>query len=257
MRKILLTLVTGGLILVTGFSNLVAQEEEDEGSGAVPVELYTCKYNEGKGPADLDKVIANWNKWADERQLDNYSAWTLTPFYSSPEQDFDVAWMGVSPTGAGLGAALDDWLANGGALQAEFEAVSPCDSHSMFAAMRFKNPPDRANPSRVYISFSDCKIGDGKTFADIAPALSAWSEFRSSHGSTAGMWVFFPVYGGGGEEFDFKFVASYGSLAEQGNDFDNYDSEKAGELFPAGLLDCDSSRVYIAQNRRMMADTEE
>jgi len=250
MKKTMLTLAAGGLILATGFSNLFAQDDDDD--GAVPVELYTCKYAEGKGPSDLDAVVADWNAWADEREMNDYSAWTLVPFYSSPEQDFDVAWMGVVPTGKGMGAVQDDWIANGGKLAAAFDGVTPCDSHSMFAAVQFKDPPEREDPSNVVIAFSDCKVGEGKSFTnDVAPALTAWAEYRTSQGSTAGHWVFFPVYGGGGEEFDFKFVASHGNFEEQGVDFDNYEPGKAREIFPAGLLSCDSSRVYIATTRRM------
>jgi hypothetical protein len=249
-------LVSSSLVLAAGFS--IADEHEGDGDGPAPVELYTCKYAEGKGPADLDAVVAKWNAWADGREVSDYSAWTLTPFYAGENQDFDIAWMGTAPTGQALGTALDDWIANGAEMQAAFDSVVPCDSHSMFAAIQFKEPPQRDDPSKVFISFSDCSIGEGKSFTDdLAPALTAWSEYRSGQGSTAGYWVFFPVHGGGGEEFDFKFIASFGSLAEQGTDFDNYDSGKARELLPAGLVDCDSSRVYIAHNRRMAAGDDE
>jgi hypothetical protein len=249
MKRFLLMLATGGFVFAAGLNNAVAQDDDD---GAAAVELYTCSYAEGKGPADLDKVVAKWNKWADGQGVTDYSAWTMRPFYSSSEQDFDVIWMGATQTGTAMGAAQDSWLANGGALADEFDAVTPCNAHSMMAAVQFKAPPKRENPSSVVIDFSDCKIGDGKHFStDVAPALKAWGEFLSSHGSTAGVWAFFPVYGGGGEEFDFKFVESRGNYTEQGADFDNYDPAKAREIFPYGLLDCDSSRSYIATNRRM------
>jgi hypothetical protein len=247
MNKLLLMLLAGGLVFAGGLNTAVAQDDDS----AAAVEIYTCSYADGKGAADLDKVVANWNKWADDQGLADYSAWTMTPFYSSPEQDFDVIWMGVTQTGKGMGAAQDMWLEKGGTLAGDFESVIPCDSHSMSAAVQFKAPPEREDPSSVILGFSDCTIGDGKHFStDVAPALTAWSEFRAGHGSTAGMWVFFPVHGGGGEEFDFKFVVSHGNYSEQGADFDNYDPKKAREIFPYGLLSCDSSRSYIATNRR-------
>ena len=208
------------------------------------------------GPADLDAVVDEWNAWADEREMNDYSAWTLTPWYSSPEQEFDTIWMGVTETAQTMGAAQDDWLANGGELLAKFESVNACSAHGMFAAVQFKDPPEREDPSSVVIAFRDCTINDGKSFADdVAPAIAAWSEFRSGHGSTAGMWVFFPVFGGGGEEFDYKAITSHANLAEKGADFDNYDPKKAREIF-SGLGDCDSARVYIATNRRM-AETDD
>lgn len=256
MKKTLLMLASSGLVLVLGTGNLLAQEEED--SGAAAVEIYACKYQEGMGPADLDKVTAKWNKWADDHELTDYAAWALTPFFSGPEQDFDVLWLGVTPTGAAMGAGLDTWIAHGGELAAEFDKVAACDAHGMYAAVEFKEPPKREDSSQVIISFSDCSIGEGKSFAkDVAPALTGWAEFRASHGSTAGIWALFPVYGSGGEEFDFKYVTGHGNLEEQGKDFDAWDGETARELFPMGLLECDSSRVYIARSLRKASDSDE
>ena len=255
MNKFLLTLVTGGFVFAAGLNTAVAQDEDDS---AAAVEFYTCSYADGMGPGDLDKVIAKWNKWADDQGMADYSAWTLTPFYASPEQDFDVLWMGVTATGKGMGDVQDMWLAKAGTLDDEFDSVIPCDSHSMAAAVQFKAPPEREDPSRFIIDFSDCTIGEGKRFStDVAPALTAWGEFLAGHGSTAGMWALFPVYGGGGEEFDFKYIASHGNYSEQGADFDNYDPAKAREIFPYGLLDCDSSRSYVATNIRMAESDDE
>ncbi len=256
MKRLLITLAASGFVLAAGFINVVAQEDDDDGAAAV--EIYAGSFAEGKGMADLDPLIGEWNDWADDNGLDDYSAWTLTPFYAGPEQDFDVLWLGVSETGQGLGAAQDKWLTNGGDLQAKIDSVAPCNAHGMFAALQFKDPPEREDPSSLVIAFTDCTIGDGKSFSgDVAPALAAWGEFRSGHGSTAGIWAFFPVYGGGGEEFDFKYVASHGNHAEQGADFDNYDPAKAREIFPKGTVDCDSSRSYIATNRRLAASDDE
>ncbi len=257
MKRFLITLATGGFVLAVGLNNAVAQDDDDD-DGAAAVEVYTCSYADGKGRADWDKVVAKWNAWADDEGINDYSAWNLTKFYSSPEQEFDVIWMGVTETGQAMGAAQDMWLAKGGSLQSDFDSVAPCNAHSMFAAVQFKDPPDRDDPSSVVISFSDCTVGEGKSFGlDVAPALKAWGEFRSSHGSTAGMWAFLPVYGGGGEEFDFKYVAADSNFAAKGADFDNYDPAKAREIFPSGTVDCDSSRVYVATNVRMAESDDE
>jgi len=256
MKKILLTLLSGGLVFSGGISTAIAQDDDDHAS---PLEIYTCSYADGKGAADLDKVVANWNKWADDQGMTDYSAWTMTPYFFSSEQDFDVIWLGATKTGKSMGAAQDMWIANGGTLGDEFNSVIPCDSHSMSAVMQFKAPPEPQDPpSNFVLDFSDCKIGDGKHFStDVAPALKAWSELREEQGSTAGMWVLFPVYGGGGEEFDFKFVVSHGNYSEMGADFDSYDSAKAREIFPYGMLDCDSSRSYIVTNRRRAESADE
>ena len=62
MKKISLTLLTGGLVFSGGINTAMAQDDDDS---AAAVEIYTCSYADGKGAADLDKVVAKWNKWAD------------------------------------------------------------------------------------------------------------------------------------------------------------------------------------------------
>ena len=254
MKKILIILATGGLICAAGTG--VALADSHEGGAlepASPIEMYACNFNEGKGPADLDKAVAAWNAWADRQGLDGYSAWTLVPFYSGPEQEFDALWLGGSSKAAELGRAQDLWLATGGKEIEGFNDVWNCDAHANYATLRFKAPPERENPNNVVLSFSDCSMADGMVFEDLVPSLMEWANYRQGHGSTSGMWVLFPAYGGGGEAFDFKFVASWQNLAEQGADYDQYNEsgwEKGNELF-RGKLSCDSSRVYIATNRRM------
>ena len=104
-----------------------------------------------------------------------------------------------------MGRADDDFLAHGADVAAEFNKVATCDSHSTYASVEFKSPRDREDPLLdIVLAFSDCNIADRKNFDDVAPAITAWAEDRTSQGSGAGHWVLFPAYGGGGEEFDFK-----------------------------------------------------
>jgi hypothetical protein len=169
MNRLLLSLVTSGFVFAGGLNTAVAQDDDDS---AAAVEIYTCSYADGMGAADLNEVIAKWNKWADDQGMADYSAWTLTPFYYSPEQDFDFIWLGVTATGKGMGDVQDIWLSKGGTLGDGFDSVAPCDSHSMSAAVQFKAPPKREDRSSTILDFSDCTVGDGKHFStDVAPAL--------------------------------------------------------------------------------------
>ncbi len=259
MKRILSVLVSGSLLLSLGVA--IADSHEDAADGpdpATPVELFACTYNDGKGPADLDAVSAKWNAWADKQGLDDYAAWTLVPYYSGPEQEFDFLWLGGSASAKALGRAQDTWLATGGKVMEAFNELSNCDAHANYAVLQYKTPPKRENPSNIVISFSDCNMSDGATFSDISPLLTEWSQYKSDHGSTSGMWVFFPAYGGGGEDFDFKYIQAWQNLEDQGADYDQYNEsgwQKANELF-ADKVDCDSSRVYLATNRRTAADDE-
>lgn len=249
-----LTIMIATALLAAGLAATPAIADNHGSMTAEPVELFACNFAEGKSAKDLDKVVANFNKWADSSGMNEYTAWTLVPYYATPEQDFDVLWLGHAPSAASLGKRQDQWLATGGKVQAEFDSVIPCDAHVNFASLMFKAPPQRDNPpDNVVISFSDCNMADGMNFSDdIAPALEEWATYRGEHGSTGGMWVMFPAYGGGDEDFDFKWLTGHRTLEEQGKDWDQYAEAgwaKAAELF-GGKLECDSSRVYLATNRR-------
>jgi hypothetical protein len=258
MKRFVTALAGGSLFLVIGVATSTAQEE-GQMNPATPVEVFACSYNEGKGPVDFDAVVDKFNDWADEHGVDDYSAWTLVPYYAGPAQEFDWIWLGASSSAKSLGHMQDVWLAEGGKIQQMFDDVAPCSGHGNYAALQFKAPPQRDNPSNIIISYSDCNMADGVTFNDVAPALSAWADYREGHGSTAGMWVFLPAYGPGGEEFDFKFISSWQNLEDQGADWDQYSAsgwQKNDELF-AGKVDCDASRVYLATNRRMATSDDE
>jgi len=252
MKQFLISVSVCSVMMLSGTGTATAQDEGSEGPSIFPVEVYTCNYNEGKGPADLDSWSEKWNAWADSGALEPYSAWTLTPFYFGSDQDFDFIWLGAADNAVALGRAYDKYLNDSGDLQAQFNQFASCGGHSNFATYTVKEPPDNDDSTSFVLSFSDCTIAEGKTFDDVAPALQAWSEYRTGHGSEAGMWVLFPAYGGGDADYDFKFVASHADYATLGTDYDQYGKggyAKAEELFN-GLLECNEARVYNASARR-------
>ncbi|MDX1517408.1 MAG: hypothetical protein R3288_11240, partial [Woeseiaceae bacterium] len=122
---------------------VIADEHEGDGAVATPIEIYTCNYADGKTQKDFDAVTAKFNAWADDAGMTEYSAWQLMPFYSSPTQDFDFVWLGASPSAQSMGRDQDKWFATGGKIAEEFEKVTPCHTHANFAALEFKEPPER------------------------------------------------------------------------------------------------------------------
>lgn len=260
MKKFLTMLVSGGLLLSVGTG--IADQHEGEAmepNVASPLEMFACSYNEGKGAAGLDAVIKKFNAWADKQGIKDYSAWTLVPYYAGPEQDFDVLWLGGSENAKTLGRIQDTWLATGGPVADMFNELWSCNTHAAYSVLQMKKPPKRDNPSNIVVSFSDCNPMGDTTFDDLYMPLIEWGKYRGDNGSTAGMWVFFPSFGGGGEEFDFKWVTAHQNLENLGADWDQMNEsgwQKANELF-AGKLDCDSSRSYLATSRRMAEETEE
>lgn len=261
MKKILISLLSGGFLLSTGI--VIADSHEESAGGpvgpATPIELYACKYNEGKGAADLDKVVGKWNAWADEQGLQDYSAWTLVPYYFSDEQDFDVLWFGAADKAAALGRVQDSWLATGTKEAEGFADVMTCGAHAAYSVLQMKQPPEREGDSgNLVVTFSDCNMSDGVRFEDLYMPLIEWGKYKEEHGSKAGHWVFFPSFGGGKETFDFKWVTAYENLEDLGADWDQMNEagwQKVNELF-RGKLSCDSSRTYLATARRQAASDD-
>jgi len=249
------TLISGFITALVFFAGVSTVSAQDDDMLVIPVELFTCSYNEGKGASDLDKVIDNWNAWADKEKLDDYAAWTLTPYYFGAEQEFDVIWLGAGKDAVALGKGQDSYLRNDEGLDAQFSEVISCDAHVNFASISFKAPPKGATPKNSVLTFSDCSYKEGATFAALGAAMGEWSQHLSDAGSKAGVWHWYPAYGGGGEEFSFKWLEAHENFAALGADYESYGNgrgfETYGRLF-GHLLSCDSTRAYVAQSRRFV-----
>jgi hypothetical protein len=231
----------------------LAQVSKDGMGKVVPVEIFACKYNAGKGPADLDKVVARWNKFMDDNGVDNYAAWTLTPYYFGSEQDFDVLWLGASADGNAMGSGTQLWTSKGGDIQKAYNEVVKCNGHSGMSSAMYKAPAGGNTPASGVITMMDCKLNEGHRYADIQAAEVKWAAHLTSVGSKAAYYHWFPVFGGGDAEFDYKVVFSFPDFLALGADWERNANgggrEMSRDIFD-DIDDCDDARVYIAQNRR-------
>jgi hypothetical protein len=254
MNRILITLSTTAAILAIGSSTAIAEHHED-GFKVIPVDMYACSYKDQTGPDDLDAYVKNFNKWADDKDMNDVSVWTLTPYYFGPgdNSDFDFIWMIAGKSSAALGKTHDTWLAENDGLQDEANKFANCTGHSNYASVNYKATPQGKTPEDAVLTFSDCNYDEGATFDGISVAMDAWSEHLVGQGSEAGIFHWYPVYGGGGEKFDFKWLESHRNFESMGGDFDDFGTgrgyEKRGELL-GSLITCDASRVYRGKSRR-------
>jgi len=242
--------------LITGLAFLagsVAVNAQDDGFKVIPVELFTCSYKEGKGSSDLDAAVDKWNAWADKQGEKDYAAWTLTPYYFGPEQEFDVIWLGAGTNAVALGKAQDDYLTEDAGLHAAFNEVLSCDAHVNFASLNFKPTPKGRTPDNSILTFSDCSYKEGASFDSLSAAMGDWAKHLTDEGSETAIFHWYPVYGGGGEEFDFKWLETHENLAGLGADYDSYGNGGGYVTYNrllGHLIDCDSTRAYLAKNRR-------
>ncbi len=230
-----------------------AQVTMDSMGKVLPVELYACKYNDGQGPDDLDRVVGAWTRYADERNVNDYAAWTLVPYFYGQEQEFDFIWMGAYSDGNAMGRGEHQWLMEGGEIAAQFDAVADCYAHVGLGSAMYKSPPDNATPQSSILAMTDCKMHEETEYDDVRKAEIEWAGYMSDNGSTAGTWHWFPMYGGGDQDFDYKIVNAYADLAEFGKDWEQGANgggrEKSQSLF-SELDSCNDARVYVATNRR-------
>ena len=251
MNKRLISIAVGTIVALFVSGTLLAQGGEKP--VFVPVELYACQYNEGKGPADLDAATAAWTEYSDQNNVDSYAAWTLEKHYFGQEQDFDVLWLGAWKNANEMGTGTDNYLATGGALEAGFMSVVTCAAHVNLASVNPVPPPGGQTPETGVLTVSNCTVKEGVRNSDLAAAMDHWGQALKDAGIEVGIYHWYPVFGGGDDEFTFKWVESYANHTALGKAYEIMGNGglylKNRELFN-DLLDCDSARVYNAKNRR-------
>lgn len=257
MKKLRYAVLAAAMISWLGIGSAIAQDEEDTtelASKIVATEVYACTYNDGQGPDDLDDASDAWNAWADARGIDDYAAWTLTPYHYGPNQDFDVLWLGAWKDGNAMGAGVDQLLTEGGDELANFGEVLTCNNHIAAGSINYKLPEGGTPSANSVITFSNCNIEEGRTYQEVVDATQEWAGILTDAGSQSAIYHWFTIYGGGGADTpDFIRLTAYPNHTELGADFERLTN---GEFFRhtnvlfGGLVDCDVARVYNAQGRR-------
>lgn len=230
-----------------------AQVSADGMGKIVPVELYACKFVDGKDRGDLDKVIKRWNDFSDDAGMDDYAAWLLTPFFHTPEQDFDIIWLGAWKDGNAMGSSLQNWVENGSELMAAYAEVVDCGAHVAYSSAMYKAPPSGNVPSSGVITMMDCELNEGHRYSDVRAAELKWMDYLAESGSEAAYYHWMPMFGGGEAEFDYKVVLAYPDLEAVGAGFEMFANEggrdTSMEIF-GDIDECDDARVYLTESIR-------
>ena len=249
------------MFLLIGSGPVIADNHDEySDDGIIPVEIFACNFEDGKGPDDLMAVTAKWNEWMDEEEATDYFAALLYPNFST-NLEFDVGWIGGWKDGNAMGAGTDMWMSEGGELGAEFDEVLDCPSHTLFATVQMRDPGDNDDEDDNFVlAFSNCSINEGKTFDDVQAAQEAWNAHADEYGFVGGAWVMWPIWGEAADaDYGFKFVGSAPSYTGLGNNFQMMAAghwRKNDEIWD-GLLDCDHTRVYTGISVREMAEDED
>jgi len=258
-KKLLASLMAIPLVLM-GWTNASAQEDEDKSPYVLPVDTFTCSYNDGKGPGDLKKAIASWNEWMDEQGATDYGAFVLTPYYYGADT-FELGWLGYWTSQEAMGEGIDAYLSEGKESAKGFAEVLTCETHEHWAVVNVKPPKDGPGPDKSVFMFANCSLEDDTSYESLFESLDEAVAYQEEHGYTHGSWFMWPVFGGGGEsEFDFKAVSVWDNYTEFGKAYQhnaNGGGRQAQNEIMGDKMDCDASRVYNAMTVRRPADDSE
>lgn len=259
MKKILLAAVSAALCMYS--AGAWSQDAAADGPRWIPVDTYTCDFRSGKTMAELDAVIEEWNKWMDAQGVGDYFAAVVTPQYYG-ERLFEVGWLGAWKDGNAMGAGTDSYLTKGAAIGMKFDAVVDCSSHTNFVSTMIKPPvsDDEEGDNKFVLDFTNCSIRDGQDFEAVMGGLQAWAEHQSANGFQNSTYMMFPIFGEKNDDYAFKIVEGHDDYTAFGADYERMSNGghwmKQEELL-AGLVKCDSPRVYDARTVREFADDEE
>ena len=258
IKKILASAVALPIALL-GWTATFAQDEEDKAPHVAPVDTFTCNYNEGKGPADLEEVIGGWNAYMDKQGANDYGAITLTPRYYG-EDTFDIGWLGYWTSQEAMGAGMDSYRTSGAKTAKAFSEVLTCQSHSHWATIQAKAPNEGERDTGV-LMFSDCSLTNDDGWDEFFTSLKQASAYMTEQNYGNGMWLMWPVFGGGGEStFDFKAITHYDNYTDFGKAYQhraNGGGRQALREIYGGQLECDTTRVYDTKTVRRPAPPAE
>lgn len=259
MNKKFLASVVALPIALMGWTTTFAQDDETP-PYVTPVDTFTCSYNDGQGPGDLEKATANWNSWMDDQGVGDYGAVVMTPYYYG-EDTFELGWLGFWTSQEAMGAGLDNYLTNGADAAKGFADALTCNTHEHWATINVKPPKEGPPPEKFVLMFSNCTINEDTEWSDLKGAVDNAAAYMTEQNFGNGAWLMWPVFGGGGEnDWDFKWVTSYDNYTDFGKAYQHNANgggrQKMNEIM-GDMLDCDAARVYNAKRVRSIAASDE
>lgn len=206
-----------------------------------PVEVWACSFNDGMDQDDLDDVYEDIVEAAGDTA---YAAFQLNPFFTGTfGQNIDLIYIGAWADGSVMGADMAGYV---GGDDYGWDDTVDCQSF-MYASNWIQEGGTPNEAGTFMMAISDCNVDHGNTPAQAVGALSRYNDYRVANGLTVATLVWFPVYGGGNAEFDFKVANVFDGPQAMGDAFkwsvDNA-AYNASSAMMQGVVDCDEARVY-------------
>ena len=212
------------------------------------MESFQCNVKQGRSLDDVNRVNAEWAKWAESGNLSvQYNAWQMTGFFQNKNDfDFTHGWIGFTNNYEDMGTIQDEWLANGSRLQSRFESVEDCGVHAMYYVYVARSPTEPFSDG--FMTVSGCNLEEGTTNEQFLAADAKWNAYLDENGFSNGLlmrWI--PGSGSGiNNPYDYLQVFVSPSFKEWGSDVDKlvtgagaYSASLYGDL-----ASCDTPRIY-------------
>jgi len=220
-----------------------------------PMESFSCNYNPGMDIEDDLRVTKTWNKYIDTTGI-NYSAWLLHPYYTNDSEEYDVYWIGFTPTWEEMGKASDIMLTKEGAkIQAQYDKVTTCAGHDIWGTEVVRSSKRELGDG--YLTLSSCSLTGEANRADLESADNKFNEYADSIGEENGSFRWYPGPGVKLEwssEYDFLVANTTDSLSSWGRTAD-INVNGGGNLVWASiygnLMQCEDMRVFKATTARL------
>ena len=243
MRKILISLATAIVLATSGVSIGFAQ---DDGAPQFrPVEMWACSFRDGKDQGDLDKVYEGLVEASGDTA---YAAWHLDPYFAGNLVDsFDFLYLGAWADSSTMGGDVAGSTTTYAEANEDWNKALDCSGLMFASTMVQEIGGEPSGDGSFVLTVSDCNVAHGRTSAQAMGALNRFNDYRVANGSAVGTFVWFPVYGGGNAEFDFKLVHAYSGGQAMGDGLQWYVDNQAYNVSNAmmdGLLQCDEARMY-------------
>ena len=134
----------GVVLLVTTTLISITVRADDHATSPVPVEFWGCTFNDGY---DMDKLMdwyGRFNKQVDGYKDQSYSAYIMTPMFSSEMTRVDFVTAGSWGSLASMGAGMQEFFGDGKgtALFAEFQEIATCATHTLFMSQQVRAATD-------------------------------------------------------------------------------------------------------------------
>lgn len=241
-----------GCSVALAFATHVAVAQPGRDAAIAPIEVLTCRFAAGKGPADLDGLARAFNQWMEKYSAPEYAAYALLPQSHSDEIDFDLAWVGAWPDAVTMGRSMAHWFENGDELGPVFGGVMACGTNTNFSTVTLRAPGDPGSFGPLEVA--TCALRLGVALDEALQAAREWVDYTATTGSTAAHWLLFPAYGEHSEaRYTFKWAVGYESYEAFGLDYERQTNgstlDRYNELF-SPLLRCDSPRLYRVRTIR-------